>query len=1138
MPPRKSNRNFIIIFAVISVISLIYGVKNFDRAFADIAIDFKITRADALDHARDFLIGRHFELKDYTESAVFSSDTRGSWYLQQELGVERTAALAKDSIDIWYWSTRYFIPLQKLEYRVRIDATGQITGFSREVEEEAEGPRLAADAARPLAEAFITGPMGMSLEDWEHVETTSYDRPNRRDHTFEWELIGFKASDAPYRMQVEIQGAEVSSFHRYLKVPQEWRREFTKQRSQNDLFQNIANFLSFLLIIAIFVHFYRNIRGGQVPWKTALWLGGILAAAHFIMGMNSIPLTMQGYDTTNSYGAFIGLMILGSVMQGLWQGMLLILLVGGGEYLYRMDHPFKLSLMGIFTRRGIRTKEFLQATVVGYLMAGFHVGLVVLFYVIGYDLGVWAPHDIEYSNAVSTWMPWIYPLAISMGAALLEEFWFRLFGISFLKRFLKSTALAVIIPAFIWGFLHSSYPQMPGYVRGIEVGIIGIVAGIIMLRFGIWATLTWHFVIDAVFIGLFLFQSSNVYYWISGLIVCSGLAIPAIIAIVVYLKRRKFDEAEDLLNQAVEQPARWKQVVEKPVEKPTEIAAEKPVEKLEEPEDTDYIPLGFGVKRMAIILGIIGLILVLLPSPQKFGDDFSLKINRQQAIDIATTALTEKYDVNPNEYLISAVDYRNRHEAFPSMIQSQLTYIKQNGTLEDAERVFLSPEGVNSYNWTVSFKKELDPDYYWVSVNYSDGKTSISHIIADSTVGAELSLDSAQVIAAAAFADLETDTTVYHLIRETSKQHDDRKDHYFTWETKEPLLAEGYYRTYVQVQGDEVTSGYRFFKIPEEWKRQEEEKRIGWIALLALMVLLIIAGVIIGLITFGKRVAKKEIRWKSGIIAGVVTFFAMLLAWWNNWISIWYEYETSEPVANFISGNILNTAVLLLVTGLGIMVIVSLAETFVGKRNLKPLVSCKGVSKVQIVDGVVIFLGSVFVILGLEKIFSLLTYGAGMPFHTYSIEFPEHLSSSMPWFGDFCTAVIAGIAAASIYVIIYKILITGIKALWLRYLILAVLALSMGGAPFLNFGTATAGEIAWSFIKSLALIAIAWNIMKFWIGDRLWALILIVFSMKLLSPALIYAGWAGSPYNGQGWFLLFAAAIPLIAMLWGMVRAK
>src|SRR5437016_7861973 len=139
-------------------------------------------------------------------------------------------------------------------------------------------------------------------------------------------------------------------------------------------------------------------------------------------------------------------------------------------------------------------------------------------------------------------------------ASTSEEFLFRLFAIPFVERMTKSRVLAVILPAFSWSFLHSAYPQEPGYIRGIEVGIIGIVAGMVMLRWGILATLIWHYTVDASLVGLLLIRSNSLYFKISGVVVGAAALAPLDFACISYLTRGGFENVEDLLNQTAPVP--------------------------------------------------------------------------------------------------------------------------------------------------------------------------------------------------------------------------------------------------------------------------------------------------------------------------------------------------------------------------------------------------------------------------------------------------------------------------------------------------------------------------------------------------------------------------------------------------------
>ena len=151
---------------------------------------------------------------------------------------------------------------------------------------------------------------------------------------------------------------------------------------------------------------------------------------------------------------------------------------------------------------------------------------------------------------MNTSFPWIAGVAIGVMAATSEEFLFRLFAIPFLEKMTGSRILAVILPAFFWSFLHSNYPQEPGYIRGIEVGLIGIVAGIVMLRWGILATLIWHYTVDASLVGMLLIRSDNLYYKISGVVVGLAAVAPLAWSGVSYLARGSFEPVDDLLNGA------------------------------------------------------------------------------------------------------------------------------------------------------------------------------------------------------------------------------------------------------------------------------------------------------------------------------------------------------------------------------------------------------------------------------------------------------------------------------------------------------------------------------------------------------------------------------------------------------------
>ena len=109
----------------------------------------------------------------------------------------------------------------------------------------------------------------------------------------------------------------------------------------------------------------------------------------------------------------------------------------------------------------LRSKEFFCSGLIGICMAAAHIGYVVLFYVIGRRFGVWAPQDLQYSNTLSTALPWSYPLTIGIYAATSEEFLFRLFAIPWLLRVTRSKLLAIVLPILNYGRVTSTMATVP-----------------------------------------------------------------------------------------------------------------------------------------------------------------------------------------------------------------------------------------------------------------------------------------------------------------------------------------------------------------------------------------------------------------------------------------------------------------------------------------------------------------------------------------------------------------------------------------------------------------------------------------------------------------------------------------------------
>jgi membrane protease YdiL (CAAX protease family) len=512
-----SEKRALILWVICGVLGLLFAQRYFFRAFPEAAVDFKVSRTEAQSHAKNFVQGLGENLDGYQSTITFQVDDNAKTYLERELGLREANRLMSSELNIWFWEVRFFKPQQEEEFQVRVNPAGKVVAYSHKIEEARGAKSMSREEALSAAEQYLRTKAGASLENWNFLpeEANSETRPNRLDWSFTWERKDFKAKDAPYRLVVGLQGDQIGNEQEFLQVPEAWTRSYQHLRSTNIFYNQIALIpYGFLLGAALWLGI-SLMRQDKTYWGAALKLGGLVAVLFFLMQANDWNSIRASYDTHQGYSSFVIGQLAKLLLAALATGLMVALVLPGGEPLYRAAQPSRLRLYQAFSRRGIRSKEFFSSSVVGISMAAAHMGFIVAFYLIGGKLGVWAPQDLNYSDVVNTSFPWIAGVAIGVMAATSEEFLFRLFAIPFLEKMTGSRILAVILPAFFWSFLHSAYPQEPGYIRGIEVGLVGILAGIVMLRWGIVATLIWHYTVDASLVGMLLIRSDNLYFKIS-----------------------------------------------------------------------------------------------------------------------------------------------------------------------------------------------------------------------------------------------------------------------------------------------------------------------------------------------------------------------------------------------------------------------------------------------------------------------------------------------------------------------------------------------------------------------------------------------------------------------------------------------
>ena len=575
----RNDRRFILTCLAVIAAGALITIPLFYRAFPEASIQFKVNRSEARRQAETLLAGRGRKIADAHFAGRFDIEDDAKVYLERELGLEKAGAFYGRDAKVWRWSMRWYRSGVKEEERVELTPLGDLAAFESVQRDETPGPALAEGEARAISRRFLEsrGLAGALTP----IEATPIVRPHRTDWKFVDERSGFHMAEATVRYQTVVSGSEVVAFHEFVHIPEKWQRDYGTLRSKNETANTVGNFFLFLTFLAMLGLLLTRIVRRDVHWSLVAGFGIVAFVLALGSAANGLPLALFNYDTRSPLSAYVVQLVVSGVLGAVGVGAGIALVVAAAEPIFRERFPRHLSLSKIFSARGFRSKGFFRGVLLGYALTAFFFAYQVVFYVVAARLGAWAPAEVQYDNMLSTAFPWVTVLFIGFLPAVLEEGSSRLFSISFLDKLGAGRFVAVVLPAFIWGFNHAAYPNQPFYIRGLEVGLAGCAIGVVMLRWGALPLLVWHFTVDALYTALLLLRSGNPYYVITGAISSLVLLLPLAVSAALYLKRGGFQPSAGLTNgdegtaPAPERPAAtWEEVPPvRAVRRPVLVAA-------------------------------------------------------------------------------------------------------------------------------------------------------------------------------------------------------------------------------------------------------------------------------------------------------------------------------------------------------------------------------------------------------------------------------------------------------------------------------------------------------------------------------------------------------------------------------------
>ena len=241
-----------------------------------------------------------------------------------------------------------------------------------------------------------------------------------------------------------------------------------------------ATFGFFVTLVAMLGVLIAKIIRRDVPWKLVASFGGIACVLAFLSRLNDIPLTLFDYDTASPLSSYLTKQL----VSGSWARSPR---APGSPWSWRRRSRSTASVSrsssrfrDVFAPRASARSGSSSGVLLGYALTAFFFAYQAVFYVVAAKLGAWAPADIPYSDMLNTAFPWATVLLIGFLPAVSEE------GIEpdVLDLVSRQARRGPVRGGRRAGrssgdSATSRIPNQPFYIRGVEVGVAGIVMGVL-----------------------------------------------------------------------------------------------------------------------------------------------------------------------------------------------------------------------------------------------------------------------------------------------------------------------------------------------------------------------------------------------------------------------------------------------------------------------------------------------------------------------------------------------------------------------------------------------------------------------------------------------------------------------------------
>ncbi|MDF1754701.1 MAG: CPBP family glutamic-type intramembrane protease [Verrucomicrobiales bacterium] len=527
---------------LICLVGFIYVLFAFSSIWPLASVDVGKPKQIFIDQARAVLDRQEIDHTGYVPFVSLAVRDSVLDTIQEEQSVEKAAEYASEPNGL----VRYYVRFKKKgtpkTLSVVLHPEGKLIGFGQSDDPDLLQGGYTETEFRAIAADLIRDNFGIELSELKESKFDSESKDGVIHYRIDLQRA-FKGSPSLNEIfAVMTGGKQVTALGRRVELNEKAKLELKRRKGPEEALSQLGFLIMGIAIVIAYIVFLFQLRKGEIELIPALKVSVVM----FLMVLASSFL-----DSNSRYQSWDPVwptvtkwikLISSQFMLALWALVLGWTLLAAGNQIPGGGRE-KMASFWNYVRFRWSLPEVglasLRGGAIGFAAGAIAILLVKFFEtVLGGEVGL-QPRAF-FLSTLDRQIPALAIVLFFFPIAVVEEAGYRLFAGMWIKHRTKSIILAILIPAIVFGMIHTSLgflpPEKPWWGRALLMCIIGIIWGWAFFKFDFLTVVISHFMADVVIFSWPLLMSE---FTPSRIMAAIGISVALWPALIWLAKRSK-----------------------------------------------------------------------------------------------------------------------------------------------------------------------------------------------------------------------------------------------------------------------------------------------------------------------------------------------------------------------------------------------------------------------------------------------------------------------------------------------------------------------------------------------------------------------------------------------------------------------